>query len=58
MASIRSHPLAGFLITFDCILFMTGVLDKGDLLYSEKEVDYVAIVKQREAARHQKEASK
>ncbi|MFA6891280.1 MAG: TRAP transporter small permease [Sphaerochaetaceae bacterium] len=51
-------PLAGFLITFDCILFMTGVLDKGDLLYSEKEVDYVAIVKQREAARHQKEASK
>lgn len=51
-------PLAGFLITFDCILFLTGVLDKGDLLYSAKEVDYVAIVKQREAARQLKEASK
>ncbi|MCH3908265.1 MAG: TRAP transporter small permease [Sphaerochaeta sp.] len=39
-------PLAGFLITFDSILFLSGVLKKDDLLYSEQETDYVALVKE------------
>ena len=30
-------PLAGFVISFDSILFLTGVLAHGDLLYSEPE---------------------
>ena len=34
-------PLAGFVITFDSILFLTGVLKRDDLLYSEPEVNYV-----------------
>ena len=46
-------PFAGFLISFDCILFITGVLKKGDLIYSEVETDYVAMVKEQ-----QKEAAK
>ena len=33
-------PMAGFVITFDSILFLTGVLKRDDLLYSEKEIDY------------------
>ena len=33
-------PIAGFVITMDSILFLTGVLPRGDLLYSEAEVDY------------------
>jgi TRAP-type C4-dicarboxylate transport system permease small subunit len=44
-------PLCGFLITFDSLLFITGILKKDDLLYSEKETDYVAVVKQQEAAK-------
>lgn len=39
-------PLAGFLMTFDSVLFLTGVIKPGDLLYSEKEIDYQEIVKQ------------
>jgi TRAP-type C4-dicarboxylate transport system permease small subunit len=42
-------PLAGFLMTFDSILFLTGVLKSDDLLYSEKEIDYAQIVKDQEA---------
>lgn len=42
-------PLAGFLMTFDSILFLTGVLKPDDLLYSEKEIDYVELVRQRDA---------
>lgn len=38
-------PLAGFVMTFDSLLFLTGILDRDDLLYSEKEVDYLEIVK-------------
>ncbi|MBR5287018.1 MAG: TRAP transporter small permease [Clostridia bacterium] len=33
-------PVAGFIMMFDSILFLTGVLDKDDLLYSEPEIDF------------------
>jgi TRAP-type transport system small permease protein len=33
-------PVAGFIICFDSILFLTGVLKADDLMYSEKEIDY------------------
>lgn len=33
-------PIAGFVMTFDSILFLTGVLRRDDLLYSEPEVDF------------------
>lgn len=33
-------PMAGFVIAFDSILFMTGVLSRDELCYSEPEVDY------------------
>ena len=33
-------PLAGFVISFDSLLFLTGVLKRTDLLYSEPETDY------------------
>ena len=33
-------PMAGFVITFDSILFLTGILKRDDFLYSEPEVDY------------------
>lgn len=36
--------MGGFLITFDSILFLTGILKKDDLLYSEKEIDYHELV--------------
>ena len=42
-------PLAGFLMTFDQILFLTGIVDPKDLLYSEEEIDYAKIVKENEA---------
>ncbi|MCI6673267.1 MAG: TRAP transporter small permease [Spirochaetaceae bacterium] len=47
-------PIAGFLMTFDSILFLTGILKKDDTYYSEKEIDY------REELKNQKkqEASK
>lgn len=32
-------PLAGFLITFDSILYLTGVLKPGDTLFSEPDQD-------------------
>ncbi|MCC8189517.1 MAG: TRAP transporter small permease [Planctomycetes bacterium] len=34
-------PLAGFVITFDSILFLTGVIKRTDLLYSDPVVDFV-----------------
>ncbi|MCD8352069.1 MAG: TRAP transporter small permease [Planctomycetaceae bacterium] len=34
-------PLAGFVISFDSVLFLTGILKRDDLLYSEPEVDFV-----------------
>ncbi len=34
-------PLAGFIMSFDSILFLLGVIKREDLLYSEPEVDYV-----------------
>lgn len=33
-------PVAGFVMTFDSILFLTGIVKKEDLLYSEPEIDY------------------
>lgn len=42
-------PLAGFLMTFDSVLFLTGVIRPDDLLYSEKEVDYVELVRERDS---------
>lgn len=39
-------PLAGFVMTLDSLLFLTGTLDREELLYSEKEVDYTEIIKQ------------
>lgn len=44
-------PLAGFVISFDSILFLTGVLKRDDLLYSEPEVDYAEELKQQQAER-------
>jgi TRAP-type C4-dicarboxylate transport system permease small subunit len=51
-------PLAGFLMTFDSLLFLTGVLQPGDLLYSEKEIDYQEIVKQQAAEAAKMEGTK
>ncbi len=42
-------PIAGFLITFDQILFLLHIVDPKDLLYSEAEVDYAKLVKENEA---------
>ena len=42
-------PIAGFLMTFDSILFLTRTLGPDDLFYSEKEVDYAAMIKQNKA---------
>jgi TRAP-type C4-dicarboxylate transport system permease small subunit len=36
-------PLAGFLITFDSILYLTHVLKPGDVLFSEPEKDAAEI---------------
>ncbi len=47
-------PIAGAVIVFDCILFLTGVLKAGDLIYSEPEIDYVDQVIQ-ERKEHLKE---
>ena len=33
-------PVAGFVMSFDSILFLTGVISRDDLLYSEPEVDF------------------
>ena len=33
-------PVAGFVITMDSLFFLTGVIPRDDLLYSEQEVDY------------------
>lgn len=41
-------PLAGFVMVFDSVLFLTGILNPSDLLYSEKEVDYVEMVREKE----------
>lgn len=41
-------PIGGFIMTFDSILFLTGLIKKDDLLYSEPEVDYIQIVKEQE----------
>ncbi len=46
-------PMTGFLMTFDSILFLTGVLKPDDLLYSEKEVDYVEVVRERDAKKEE-----
>ncbi|NLO14449.1 MAG: TRAP transporter small permease [Clostridiales bacterium] len=39
-----SVPVAGAVIIYDCILFLTGVLKPDDLMYSDPEVDYSAQV--------------
>ena len=33
-------PIAGAVMVFDSILFLTGILDPDDLIYSEKEIDF------------------
>ena len=33
-------PVAGAVMVFDSILFLTGILDPDDLIYSEKEIDF------------------
>ncbi len=42
-------PVCGFIMTFDSILFLTGLIKPEDLLYSEPEVDYQELVKQQAA---------
>lgn len=42
-------PIGGFVMTFDSILFLLGILKPEDLLYSEPEVDYQELLKQQEA---------
>lgn len=39
-------PIGGFIMAFDSILFLLGILKWDDLLYSEPEVDYQEILKQ------------
>ncbi|MDO4546904.1 MAG: TRAP transporter small permease [Clostridia bacterium] len=34
-------PITGFIMVFDSLLFLTGILKPDDLMYSEKETDYV-----------------
>ena len=43
-------PVAGFVMAFDSLLFLLGIVDRDDLLYSEKEIDYtdVAALKEME----------
>lgn len=48
-------PVAGFIMVFDSILFLTGILDPKDLLYSEAEIDYTD---EAAVAAMQKEAAK
>jgi len=48
-------PIAGAVIIYDCILFLTGVLKPGDLLYGEPEVDYVDQIIQERKEQHLKE---
>ena len=33
-------PVAGFVMTFDSVLFLTGLLRRDDLLYCEPEIDF------------------
>ena len=33
-------PVAGFVMTFDSVLFLTGIIRRDDLLYSEPEIDF------------------
>ena len=33
-------PVAGFVMSFDSILFLTGIISRDDLLYPEPEVDF------------------
>jgi TRAP-type C4-dicarboxylate transport system permease small subunit len=35
-----SVPIAGFIMVYDSILFLTGIIKPGDLLFSEREIDY------------------
>ena len=49
-------PLAGFVITFDSILFLTGVLKRGDLLYSEPEHDFVEEYEEQQKAEKEVQA--
>lgn len=42
-------PICGFIMTFDSILFLTGILKADDLLFSEPEVDYVQMLKDQKA---------
>lgn len=34
-------PLAGYVVSFDSVLFLLGIIKHDDLLYSEPEIDYV-----------------
>ena len=51
-----SVPIAGFIMVYDCILFLTGVLKPDDLLFSEPEIDYMDQILQ-EKREHMKEAA-
>jgi len=45
---IQFVPLVfgGFIVVFDSLLFLFGLIDRDDLLYSEKEVDYVELLEE------------
>lgn len=49
-------PVAGFVISFDSLLFLTGMLDRDDFLYSEPETDFEEEYK--EQRKHQKEEAR
>ncbi len=51
-----SVPIAGFIMVYDSILFLTGVLKIDDLLFSEPEIDYAEQFIQ-EKIKHGKEAA-
>lgn len=48
-----SVPVAGAVMVYDCVLFLTGVLKRDDLIYSEAEEDYAGQV-QHEARKQTK----
>ncbi len=46
-------PLTGFVISFDSLLFLTGVLERDDFLYSDPDVDYREIALEQEGKKEE-----
>ena len=50
-------PMGGLVITFDSVLFLTGILRRGDLLYSDPEPDYAEELRRRQRADRMEETA-